>query len=84
MATSVCYILGFLKTNKMAQKRKFTKWGEKPKAYQCTKQKCKWEGTLEQQELKKNKDGWGSHYCCPNCRNIEFRGLLDVPIQAVP
>ena len=41
----------------MTQKRKFTKWGEKPKAYQCTKQKCKWEGTLEQQELKKDKDG---------------------------
>lgn len=68
----------------MAQKRKFTKWGEKPVAYQCTKQKCKWEGTMEQKVLKKDEDGWGSHYSCPNCGNIEFRGLLDIPTQAVP
>ena len=62
-------------------KRKFTKHGEDPKAYQCTKQKCKWEGTDEQKESKRI-NMYQEEMICPKCGNNEFYGLLEIPTQA--
>jgi hypothetical protein len=56
---------------------KYTTFGETPVKYQCTKQKCKWQGTLQEQEISKNNDSIGSSYVCPNCGNAEFYGLRE-------
>ena len=61
--------------NKMA-KRKYARMGEKIVRYECTKQKCKWQGTDEEKvTLRNQKSGWNEH-CCPKCGNNEFYGLL--------
>ncbi len=57
--------------------RKYTTFGETSEKYQCTKQKCKWEGTIEQKEIVKKKESIGSVYVCPNCGNEEFYGLRE-------
>lgn len=55
-------------------KRKYTRSGETPTSYQCTKAKCKWEGSqIEKEEEMEN--GWLVHVC-PKCGNDEFYGLL--------
>lgn len=59
-------------------KRKYTKRGEEPKAYECTNKKCKWAGTDDQKSQKQNPDGW-TDYICPNCGKNEFYGLLEIP-----
>ena len=64
-------------------KRKFTKHGEKAKAYQCIKQKCKWEGT-DEQKGRKRINMYQEEMICPKCGNNEFYGLLEIPTQAVP
>lgn len=56
-------------------KRKYTKHGEKPISYECTKKKCRWQGTDKEKDTIKNSDGW-SELVCPNCGNNEFYGLL--------
>lgn len=55
-------------------KRKFTKNGETPTKFQCTKRKCKWEGTEAQKGRKQ--DGDWTVYVCPKCGNEEFYGIL--------
>ena len=51
--------------------------GEKIVRYECTKQKCKWQGTdKEKVTLRNQKSGWDEH-CCPKCGNNEFYGLLE-------
>lgn len=60
-------------------KRKYTKFGESPKGYKCTRSKCGWEGTLEQQvHIKNEKDGC-TYLSCPDCEGNTFRGLLVNP-----
>jgi len=59
-------------------KRKFTRNGERPKAYQCTKQKCKWQGTDEERGMRSLGNDF-SELICPKCGNNEFYGLLEVP-----
>ena len=44
--------------------------------YECSKKKCKWQGTLDEQSKVRNKDGWGEDYVCPKCGNPEFLGLI--------
>jgi hypothetical protein len=56
-------------------KRKYTRYGEKPSAYQCTKRKCKWVGKDEDKLTDKKDNGW-AELVCPNCGNNEFFGLL--------
>jgi hypothetical protein len=58
-------------------KRKLCRMGEKATRYRCTKQKCKWEGTLEEQKKVTRKDDNSiTDYVCPKCNNNEFYGLL--------
>jgi predicted RNA-binding Zn-ribbon protein involved in translation (DUF1610 family) len=61
-------------------KRKYTKSGENPIAYKCTKQKCGWEGIMEEKELI-DINAIMSEYVCPKCGNNEFRGLLQLPMR---
>lgn len=58
-------------------KRKYTKWGEEAKAYECTNRKCKWQGVDKDKADKK--DGIWTHHVCPECENPEFYGLLEIP-----
>lgn len=55
-------------------KRKYTRSGETPSSYQCTKKQCKWQGKGEEKS-KKEKDGWVVDIC-PKCGNDEFFGLI--------
>jgi predicted RNA-binding Zn-ribbon protein involved in translation (DUF1610 family) len=58
-------------------KRKFCKAGETATKYRCSKQKCKWEGTLEEQKkLVREDDILITDYVCPKCGNNDFYGLL--------
>ncbi|WP_268846774.1 hypothetical protein [Flavobacterium aestivum] len=56
-------------------KRKYTKRGENPKAYECSKKNCKWAGTDNEKELKEIEKGY-KEMVCPKCGNNEFYGLL--------
>jgi len=56
-------------------KRKFTRIGETPAKYQCTKRKCKWEGFDKEKTLKPINGNQKVH-CCPKCGNDEFYGIL--------
>ena len=56
-------------------KRKYTVFGEKPVRYECTKQKCKWQGFDKEKGLKKINDYQTAHVC-PKCGNDEFYGLI--------
>lgn len=60
--------------NKMA-KRKYTKMGETPSAYECTKKACKWQGTDDEKSRKEIEKGC-LEYVCPKCGNNEFYGLI--------
>ena len=59
----------------MAKERKYTKMGESPVRYECTKKKCKWQGTMEEKD-DKQVSSIESVKVCPNCGNDEFYGLL--------
>jgi len=53
---------------------KYTAFKETPLKFQCTKQKCKWEGTYEEKrDLRLDSSSWKK--ICPNCGNDEFYGL---------
>lgn len=52
---------------------KYVKVGEDPVAYECTKRKCKWQGT-DAQKGRKSVGSWTEHVC-PECGNNEFYGL---------
>lgn len=69
-----------ISTNKktIMTKRKYTIMGETPIAYECTKRKCKWQGTPEQKQIKRI-DNSTSEFVCPECENNEFYGLLKLP-----
>lgn len=61
-------------------KRKYTRMGETPVAYQCTNKKCKWEGLDSEKVLSKPIDDYGMRiHLCPECDNDEFYGLLELP-----
>jgi hypothetical protein len=53
---------------------KYVKQGEIPVRYECTKRKCKWQGTYEEKAEKKIEEGYYEKIC-PNCGNSEFYGL---------
>lgn len=56
-------------------KRKYAKFGETPTKYECTKRKCKWQGTEKEKGTNYLGDGY-SESICPKCCNNEFYGLL--------
>jgi hypothetical protein len=57
-------------------KRKYARHSDvHSKNYECTKRKCKWQGTIEEQAIKKV-DECQSTYVCPKCGNDEFYNLL--------
>lgn len=56
-------------------KRKYCRMGEKAVAYECTKQKCKWQGTDEEKGRKRINE-YRTEHVCPKCGNAEFYGLL--------
>lgn len=59
-------------------KRKYAKMSDpmpdNPK-YECTKRKCKWQGTYKEKADKEIEPGH-SEKICPNCGNNEFYTLL--------
>lgn len=57
-------------------KRKFTKNGEKPSKYRCTK--CKWEGKRDEKFIAEIEGKDFYELICPKCGNNEFYGLLPV------
>ena len=56
-------------------KRKYTRMGENAVAYECTKQKCKWQG-IDEDKVRKRINEYQEEHVCPNCGNSEFFGLL--------
>lgn len=60
----------------MARERKYTKMGENPVRYECTKKKCKWQGKMED-KYDKRVSSYETVKVCPNCGNDEFYGLLN-------
>lgn len=56
-------------------RRKYTRMGEVPAAFECTNAKCKWEGDEDGKDLKPINEHQKAHVC-PNCGNDEFYGLL--------
>jgi hypothetical protein len=61
----------------MGRKRKYTRSGDVAQGYECTKIKCKWQGT-EDDKASRMKSGtsWIEHIC-PNCGNEDFYGLVE-------
>lgn len=57
-------------------KRKYTRMGEKPKAYECINKKCKWIG-LDIEKLLKPINEYQKEHVCPKCGNANFYGLLE-------
>lgn len=60
----------------MARERKYCKMGDKPVRYECTKRKCKWQGTMDEKD-EKIVSSIESVKVCPDCGNEEFYGLLN-------
>lgn len=56
-------------------KRKYTRMGESPASYECTKRKCKWQGK-DEEKATKFISNIQTELVCPNCGNAEFYGLL--------
>lgn len=54
---------------------KYTTHGEKPIKYECTKRKCKWQGTMEQ--AARDFSNGLIKKVCPNCSNDVFYGLRE-------
>lgn len=68
----------------MSQKRKYARMSdENITNYECSKKKCKWQGT-DEQKGRKEISYCESELVCPECGNNEFYGLLEAPTQAVP
>jgi len=60
------------------KKPKYTKFGEEPKRYECTKRKCKWQGLDSEREQKRTDPKYLMYESvCPNCGNNEFYGLTE-------
>jgi hypothetical protein len=60
----------------MPEKRKYTRIGEIAESYECTKRKCKWQGTDEQKNQKRTDPEYMIfELVCPKCGNNEFYGL---------
>lgn len=57
-------------------KRKYARFGEKAVRYECTKKKCKWQGT-DEQKGRRFRDEYQTDHVCPECGNNEFYGLLE-------
>jgi len=57
-------------------KRKYVISGETPVAYECTKRKCKWQGT-DEEKSSRLVSSIEREYVCPKCGNPEFYGLLE-------
>lgn len=60
----------------MPAKRKYARNFEKVTRYECTRRKCKWQGT-EKEKAEKRIDEFMTELVCPKCGNNEFFGLLD-------
>lgn len=69
--------MAFLTKREIA-KRKYTRFGEKAKAFECTNKKCKWQGQESEKVIVWKSPSYGDH-TCPNCANEEFYGLLEIP-----
>ena len=67
----------------MAQKRKYARMREEVQGYECSKEKCKWQGQDDEKGTAYLGDGM-TELICPKCGNNEFYGLLETPTQAVP
>lgn len=59
-------------------KRKYTRFGETPVAYQCTRKTCSWQGLDSEKKETQIEPGYFEHVC-PDCYNNEFYGLLELP-----
>ena len=55
---------------------KYTTNGETPKKYECTKRKCKWQGTDEEKGSQYLDNGF-TELICPKCCSNEFYGLRE-------
>lgn len=61
----------------MAKKRKYARFNEDSNRYECTKRKCKWQGTDEEKNRIKTDPKYKIYeLVCPKCGNNEFYGLL--------
>ena len=60
----------------MGRKRKYARFGEKAVRYECTKQKCKWQGTDKEKDTIPV-SSIESYLGCPKCGNEVFYGLLE-------
>ena len=58
----------------MAAQRKYARIGDKPTKFECTRKRCKWQGT-ESEKYRKRVDEVMSEHVCPKCGNNEFYGL---------
>lgn len=59
----------------MTNKRKYARMGETSVRYECTKRKCKWQGT-DDEKSRKRLNEYQEEHICPKCGNNEFYGLL--------
>lgn len=64
--------------NKFMSNRKYVNTNETPQAYECTKEKCSWQGEHQEKHKRYSSDGWATSVC-PNCGNDEFYGLVEKP-----
>jgi len=61
-------------------KRKYTRIGENPVAYECCKKNCKWQGLhSEKYNVLTNPEYGERTEVCPECGNDIFYGLLELP-----
>jgi hypothetical protein len=57
-------------------KRKYARMSDKNiTRYECTKKKCKWQGT-DDEKARIQIDSVTQEHVCPECMNNEFYGLL--------
>lgn len=62
-------------------KRKYTKFGETPKAYECASKRCDWQGSSnEWVKIPSIEFDGMTDSSCPKCGCIEFYGLVNEPI----
>lgn len=73
--TQNCGYAMALKNKKIFIMSKYTTYGETPVKFECSKKKCKWQGTIEEQATRKTSN-ISKEYVCPNCGNNEFYGLI--------
>jgi len=58
-------------------KRKYARHSDtNSEKYECTKRKCKWQGTYEEKAEKKIEEGYYEK-TCPKCGNNEFYNLIN-------